>query len=286
MTEFYSDSTRHPMRYLPGPEQTRHMTSAELRTSFLVQDLFSPDAVVLHHIDLDRLVLGGVVPLETPLRLEPPDSMRANFFAERRELAVLNIGSAGRISVDGTRLAVGNRDILYIGRGSREITFESDDAASPARFYIVSYPAHATHPTVLVRKDDVEGSEIGELKHGNRRRIARYVHLDGACSAQLVIGVTELSEGSVWNTMPAHTHHRRTEVYLYFDLPDDAVVIHLLGEPTETRHLVVRNGEAVLSPGWSIHAGCGTTNYRFCWAMGGENQDYTDMQPVDLNSLL
>jgi 4-deoxy-L-threo-5-hexosulose-uronate ketol-isomerase len=171
--------------------------------------------------------------------------------------------------VDGTRHALAHRDVLYVGRGSRELIFASDDAAPHARFYLVSYPAHASHPTTLVRRHEASMSELGSQEQANRRRLYKYVHPDGAKSAQLVMGVTELLEGSVWNTMPAHTHTRRTEVYLYFDVAPDAVVFHFLGEPTSTRHLLVRDSQVALSPAWSVHSGCGTRNYTFCWAMGG-----------------
>lgn len=275
----------HPMHYLPGPAEARRMTTDELRAAFLVQELFQPGRITLRHIDLDRVVLGGAVPTDAPLTLEAPASLGASYFTERRELGVLNIGGAGRVTVDGTPYELGKKDVVYVGRGARDVVFESADAAAPARFYLISYPAHAAYPTTLVRAAEVQGAEIGSAEHANRRRVARYVHLEGARSGQLVMGVTTLADGSVWNTMPAHTHHRRTEVYLYFDLPADAVVIHLHGEPSETRHLVVRDGEVVLSPGWSLHSGCGTTAYSFCWAMGGENQDYADMQGVATTSL-
>jgi 4-deoxy-L-threo-5-hexosulose-uronate ketol-isomerase len=275
-------STTH---YLPTPEAARRMTADELRAAFLVQGLFIPDSVTLRHVHLDRVVLGGAVPTNRPLRLEAPDWLGAEFFAERRELAVLNVGGEGVIEVDGTHYALEKRDVLYIGRGQREILFSSAQSAAPARFYIVSYPAHADHPTKLVRHADVAGDEIGTAERANRRRIARYIHLEGVQSAQLVMGVTTLAPGSVWNTMPTHTHHRRTEIYLYFDLPPDAMVVHLMGTPADTRHLIVRDCEAVLSPGWSIHSGCGTASYSFCWAMGGENQVYTDMQPVDIGEI-
>jgi 4-deoxy-L-threo-5-hexosulose-uronate ketol-isomerase len=198
---------------------------------------------------------------------------------------VLNIGDAGTVTVDGTRHVLGPRDVLYVGRGSRDVSFASDDALVPARFYLVSYPAHASHPTTVVHEENAFHGEMGSHERANKRHIRRYIHRDGPASAQLVMGVTRLEPGSVWNTMPAHTHHRRTEIYLYFGLPTDSVVIHLMGEPSATRTLVVRDGEVALSPGWSIHAGCGTTNYAFCWAMGGENQDYADMQPVDMTTL-
>ena len=251
----------------------------------MVQNLFVPGQINLRRIDLDRVVVGGAVPTKTPLALEAPEELLAGFFCERRELGVLNIGAAGTVTVDGTTHAIGNKDLIYIGRGSRDVSFASSDASSPARFYLVSYPAHADYPTTRVSKNDVQAGEIGSMEQANRRRIARYIHKDGVRSAQLVMGMTSLSPGSVWNTMPAHTHDRRTEIYLYFDLPDNAIVLHLLGEPTETRHVVVRDGEVALSPGWSVHAGCGTSSYSFCWAMGGENQDYADMQPADMKTL-
>jgi 4-deoxy-L-threo-5-hexosulose-uronate ketol-isomerase len=273
------------MHYLPNPAHARRMTTGELREHFLVSGLFAPGRVALRHIDLDRVVLGGAVPTSAPLALEPPPSLGAAYFCERRELGVLNIGGPGAVTVDGTRHALRAKDVLYVGAGSRTVSFASDDAAAPARFYLVSYPSHAAHPAALVRSEDAEGGEAGSAASANRRRIARYVHAAGAPSAQLVMGVTTLATGSVWNTMPAHTHHRRTEVYLYFDLPADALVIHLMGEPAETRHLVVRDGEVVLSPGWSVHSGCGTASYSFCWAMGGENKDYADMQAVAMETL-
>jgi 4-deoxy-L-threo-5-hexosulose-uronate ketol-isomerase len=277
--------TETAMRYLPDATRTKTMTTAELRSHFLVQGIFVPGAIMLRHIDLDRVVLGGAVPTTAPLLLETPAELLAEFFCQRRELGVLNIGAAGTVTVDGVVHTLGHRDLVYVGRGSRDVVFASADALQPARFYLVSYPAHAVHPTMRVAASDVQAGEMGTTEQANRRRIARYVHADGIKSAQLVMGMTALEPGSVWNTMPAHTHARRTEIYLYFDLPVGSVVFHQLGEPDETRHLVVRDGEVALSPGWSIHAGCGTSNYAFCWAMGGENQDYADMQPVDMNTL-
>ena len=273
------------MHYLPDAERTKHLTTEELRAGFLVQGLFAPGAVTLRHIDLDRLVLGGAVPLASPLALDAPPSLRAEYFCERRELGVLNVGGRGTVVVDGTRYAMEYRDVLYVGRGSRDVQFESDDVARAARFYLVSYPAHATYPTAQAPHAAAEVTELGSAERANQRKIGKYIHAGGVKSAQLVMGVTELMPGNVWNTMPSHTHHRRTEIYLYFGLPDDAVVVHLMGAPDETRHLVVRNEEVALSPAWSIHSGCGTSSYTFCWAMGGENQDYTDMQPVDVGEL-
>jgi 4-deoxy-L-threo-5-hexosulose-uronate ketol-isomerase len=285
VTDLNHDTMRHQMRYLPGPVEARRMGTEDLRANFLLQDLFVPDQIVLHHVDLDRVVVGGAVPASKSLRLTSPDSLAADKFTLRRELAVLNIGGPGEVSVEHEKFSVGNKDVLYIGRGAGDVVFECSGSNEPPRFYIVSYPAHIAHPTTLVDHNDVQGAEIGDSEHANRRRVARYIHLDGAHSAQLVMGVTELSSGSVWNTMPAHTHHRRTEIYLYFGLPPGDAVVHLMGEPDHTRHLIVRDGEVVLSPGWSVHAGCGTSSYSFCWAMGGENQDYADMQPAPINSL-
>ena len=273
------------MRHLPDALRTRVLSSEELRAAFLVEGLFQPGRITLERIDLDRVVLGGAVPTDRPLTLDALEELRAEYFCERRELGVLNIGKPGTITVDGTAHTLGTRDALYVGRGSRSVTFASDDAGSPARFYLVSYPAHATLPTTRIAASDVQAGELGTSANANKRRIARYIHGGGVQSAQLVMGMTALEAGSVWNTMPAHTHDRRTEVYLYFDLPSDAVVLHLMGEPGETRHLVIRNEEVALSPGWSVHSGCGTSSYAFCWAMGGENQDYADMQAVDINTL-
>ena len=223
--------------------------------------------------------------MDQPLRLDAPEAVAAEYFTECREVGVLNFGASGSSTVDGTCHRLANRDVLYIGRGSREIIFDSDDAATPARYYLVSYPAHASHPTRRIGHDEAHGAELGRVAQANQRCLSKYIHLDALPSAQLVMGVTELKEGNVWNTMPPHTHQRRTEVYLYFDLPEDAMVFQFMGEPDETRGLVTRNGEVALSPSWSIHAGCGTSNYAFCWAMGGENQTFSDMQAVDMNTL-
>jgi 4-deoxy-L-threo-5-hexosulose-uronate ketol-isomerase len=261
------------------------MTTEEVRAHFLVTDLFQPGKVTLRAVDLDRVLLGGAVPTTSPLRLEATEALAAEYFTERREVGVLNTGGAGSVTVDGERFALAKRDMVYVGRGSREVVFESDDAAAPACFYLVSYPAHATHPTRRIGRDEAQSAELGSVEQANQRLLCRYIHVEGAASAQLVMGVTELKVGSVWNTMPAHTHQRRTEVYLYFDLPEDGVVIHLLGEPGGTRHLVVREGEVALSPSWSVHAGCGTGSYTFCWAMGGDNPDFGDMLGVGMGEL-
>ena len=273
------------MRYLPTPEQTMRLTPDELRTHFLVPGLFMPGEARFEMIDLDRVTLGGVVPLRQPIQLVAPEEFAAKSFTERRELGILNIGGTGSVQGDGTVHQLGKRDVLYVGRGEHEIILSSANAADPARFFLVSYPSHAEHPVVRVGAEDADASELGSQDRANRRRLARYIHQGGARSSQLVMGVTSLHEGSVWNTMPPHTHVRRTEIYLYFDLPADGVVFHLLGTPDATQHIVVRDGEVALSPSWSIHSGCGTTNYSFCWAMGGENQEFSDMQGFDMSLL-
>jgi 4-deoxy-L-threo-5-hexosulose-uronate ketol-isomerase len=273
------------MRYTPHPGQVKRMTTEELRSAFLIEDIFEPDQLVLHALDLDRVVLGGAMPVNAPIRLEPPPALAAEFFTERREVGVLNIGGAGRVRAADQCHELNRKDGLYIGRGVRDVQLESADSRTPARFYIISYPAHAEHATTRVTHAEAAPTDLGAQESANRRRLAKYFHPDGVKTAQLVMGVTELQSGSVWNTMPPHTHQRRTEVYLYFDIPEDAVVFHFLGEPSETRSIVVRDGQVALSPSWSIHAGCGTTNYSFCWAMGGENQAFADMQAVNLKQI-
>jgi 4-deoxy-L-threo-5-hexosulose-uronate ketol-isomerase len=273
------------MRYLPTAEEALRLGGEELRRRFVVSGLFVPGEARFEVVDLDRVVVGGVVPGDRAIDLAAPDLLGASSFTERRELGMLNIGAAGRVTVDGASYTLARKDLLYVGRGLHDVSFASESAADPARFYLVSYLAHTEHPTVVVRAREAESAELGSAVEANRRRLSRYVHTNGARSAQLVMGVTALHEGNVWNTMPPHTHVRRSELYLYFDLPANGAVIHLMGRPDATQHLVVRDSEVVLSPSWSIHAGCGTSSYSFCWAMGGENQDFADMQRVDLAAL-
>src|SRR5436190_6260745 len=273
------------MRYLPTPEQTARLTPEELRAHFLVSGLFVPGEARFEMVDLDRVTLGGAVPLGDPIELVAPEAFAAQSFTERREVGILNIGGTGTIAVDGVTHITKKLDMVYVGCGAHRVTLSSEDATSSARFFLVSYPSHAEHPTAHIAARDADTSELGAQEKANRRRLARYIHQRGVQSSQLVTGVTALHEGSVWNTMPPHTHVRRTEIYLYFDLPTDAVVFHLMGAPDSTRPLVVRDGEVALSPSWSIHSGCGTTNYTFCWAMGGENQEFADMQGIDMSTL-
>jgi 4-deoxy-L-threo-5-hexosulose-uronate ketol-isomerase len=261
------------------------MTTRELRTAFLVERLFTPGEINLVYWETDRTVLGSATPLESPLGLEADRELAAEFFCERRELGVINIGGAGTVTVDGTRYALGALGCLYVGRGSRDVIFASDDSTQPAKFYLVSYPAHAEHPTKPALPADANQIQLGAPETANQRTIFQYIHEGGIRSCQLVMGFTQLAPGSVWNTMPPHTHARRSEVYLYFDLPTDAAAFHFMGPGDETRHVVVRNGQAVLSPIWSIHAGCGTRNYSFIWAMGGENQRFADMDGIAVADL-
>ena len=261
------------------------MNTAELRETFLLSELCAPGAIHLTYIDLDRAVVGFAAPLTEPIALPTYPELRAGFFTERRELGVLNIGGPGTVAVEGAAWELDNLDVLYIGRGNREIRLASNDAAAPAVFYLLSYPAHAVHPVARVRKADATPTELGSVETCNKRTITKYIHLEGARSCQLVMGVTHLAAGSNWNTMPPHTHMRRSEIYMYFNLPPEARVVHLMGPPDETRHLLVADKGVAISPGWSIHAGVGTRAYSFCWGMGGENQDYADMDPAPVEAL-
>jgi 4-deoxy-L-threo-5-hexosulose-uronate ketol-isomerase len=275
------------VRYTTNPKGVKGLSTKELQALYLIETLFAPATIPMVYSDIDRSITGSAVPLDGPLKLvSSKKEMAAEYFAERREIGVINIGGPGSIAIDGKAYEMPNRDALYIGRGAKEIIFSSAETASPAKFYFVSYPAHKEYPTTHVTKSDAEAQHLGGLESANDRTIYRYIHARGARSCQLVMGLTELAKGSVWNTMPPHTHQRRSEVYMYFDLDPDSFVIHLMGQPDETRHLIVRNEQAVLSPVWSIHAGGGTKNYSFIWAMGGENQVFEDMDGVGMKELL
>jgi 4-deoxy-L-threo-5-hexosulose-uronate ketol-isomerase len=280
-----SDSMHVRLPYAPDPAGFARMSTSEIRRCFLLQQLFEPGQVRLYQSDLDRAVVGGAVPSAGPLALETPDDLASGIFARRREIGVVNVGDPGLVRVDGKAHQLEYRDALYIGRGGENIEFESGGGSNPPCFYFVSYPAHASYPTVLVRRDEAEAAELGGHATANRRTIRKYLRPGVVETCQLTLGITELEEGSVWNTMPGHRHPRRSEIYLYFELPKDAVVLHCLGEPQETRHVVVRNREAVLAPGWSIHTGAGTCRYSFVWAMGGENREFSDMDHVSMEAL-
>jgi 4-deoxy-L-threo-5-hexosulose-uronate ketol-isomerase len=273
-------------RLVADPIRYQRMTTAELRESFLVEDLFQPGAAELIYTDADRAVIGSIAPTDKKLALTASrEQLASDHFAERREIGIINIGSAGNITVDGKLYAMENCDGLYIGRGARQIEFESRSASDPAKFFLISYPAHAMHHTAHAKKSAAEAVSLGSAQEANQRTIYKYIHPKGIPSCQLVMGFTQLKEGSIWNTMPPHTHSRRTEIYLYFDLDPAARVFHMMGTPQETRHLVVKGEQAVISPSWSIHAGAGTRNYSFIWAMGGENQAFDDMDSVRITDL-
>jgi 4-deoxy-L-threo-5-hexosulose-uronate ketol-isomerase len=276
------------MRLLQLADAVRYpaMTTAELRETFLLTDLFQPDRIELAYVDLDRTVIGSAVPVESPLVLPTDDALKARYFTERRELGILNIGGPGTVAVAGEGFDLDNLDALYVGRGNESVSFASRDASRPAEFYLLSYPAHSSYPTELIKSEGLSRVQLGAPATANQREITKLIHLAGARSCQLVMGFTQLASGSVWNTMPPHTHMRRSEVYLYFNIPAGHRVIHLMGPAHETRSLVVGNKQVAVSPGWSIHAGVGTASYTFCWGMGGENQDYDDMDKLAIADLL
>jgi 4-deoxy-L-threo-5-hexosulose-uronate ketol-isomerase len=266
------------MRQIQVADAVRYprMTQQELRDAFLVDGLFHAGRIDLVYVDLDRTVVGSAVPLGEPLRLETDPDLRAEYFLERRELGVMNIGGPGTVYVDGEELRLAPRDAVYVGRGAHDVLFASVDAACPAEFYLLSYPAHAVFPTIRIAHEETEQVTLGSAETSNRRIVRWLIHLGGTRSSQLVMGVTELAPGSVWNTMPPHTHVRRSEIYFYFDLPESERVLHLMGPANQTRHIIVANKQAIIAPGWSIHAGVGTSNYAFCLGMGGENQVHSD----------
>jgi 4-deoxy-L-threo-5-hexosulose-uronate ketol-isomerase len=271
-------------RYSPNHVGYQALGTKELRETFLVETLFTPGKLELIYSDADRAVIGSAVPGASPLQLIADTDLRAAYFCERRELGVLNIGGLGAVEVDGERFELAKLDVLYVGRGSQTISFSSQDHAAPASFYLLSYPAHTAYPTTLIPQADANHVHLGTLADANRRTIHQYIHMGGVKSCQLVMGYTQLHEGAVWNTMPPHTHARRTEVYFYFDL-GKARVMHFMGAPEETRHLAISDRQAVISPSWSIHCACGTGSYAFCWGMGGENQEFTDMDAVPVERL-
>jgi 4-deoxy-L-threo-5-hexosulose-uronate ketol-isomerase len=275
------------VRFSTDPKGFRAMTTAELRKSFLIDHLFVPDEIPMVYSDIDRSITGSAVPVKGALKLlGTKKEMAAEYFAERREIGVINTGSDGSVRIDGKEYAMAFKDALYIGRGVKEIEFQSKRADARAMFYFVSYPAHKEFPTTHAKFSDAEPARLGSQKDANKRTIYKYIHPNGIKSCQLVMGLTELEEGSIWNTMPPHTHQRRSEVYMYFNIDPGSMIVHLMGQPDETRHLIVRNRQAVLNPSWSIHAGAGTQNYTFIWAMGGENQVFDDMDGVKVNDIV
>ncbi|HCT91057.1 MAG TPA: 5-dehydro-4-deoxy-D-glucuronate isomerase [Lachnospiraceae bacterium] len=285
------------VRTAASPRDVKHYTTERLREEFLISSVFKEDEITMVYSHIDRIITGGAMPVKERLALTAGDELRAEYFLQRREMGVINIGGAGIIKVDGREYCVAPNDGMYLGMGTKEISFASRDSIDPAKFYFNSAPAHRPCPTVLIKREG-EAEEgvviikeenkvrLGSLEESNHRTICKYILPGQVESCQLEMGMTSLEPGSVWNTMPCHTHDRRMEVYLYFGIPEDAFVMHYMGEPTQTRHLVVRNEQAVISPSWSIHAGSGSRNYTFIWGMVGENQDFDDMDFIENQDLL
>jgi len=272
------------IRHSVHPEDAKKYTTDELRNRFFIQDLFVPNEVKMVYSHVDRMITGGVCPIR-PVLLEAGIGLGVDYFLERREMGIINIGNAGTVTIDGVKYDLNNTDGLYIGMGAKDISFSSADASKPAKFYFNSAPAHKTYPTVKIEKSKIIPNHLGSIDQSNDRNIYKYIHPQGVKSCQVVMGMTVLKPGNMWNSMPCHTHDRRMEVYLYFNLPENAVVFHLMGEPTETRHVVMRNEQAIISPSWSIHSGVGTHCYTFIWGMAGENQTFDDMDHVAMETL-
>ncbi|MCL6515500.1 5-dehydro-4-deoxy-D-glucuronate isomerase [Alicyclobacillus sp.] len=272
---------RHPIH----PRDAVTFSTERMRQEFLVQGLFQPGAVKWVYTHHDRMLIGGAVPVNEPVTVSRLAELHTEYLLERRELGIVNIGGPGTVTVDGEAYELARRECLYVGLGKRELVFASVDPEQPARFYLVSAPAHRAHPTRKTGPEDAEFEKLGSDDQSNRRTLYRFIHQNGIQSCQLMLGMTELAPNNLWNTMPAHLHDRRSEIYLYFDLDPTARVFHFFGEPGETRHLVVANEEAVISPSWSIHSGVGTRSYTFIWAMAGENYTFKDMDPVAMDDL-
>jgi 4-deoxy-L-threo-5-hexosulose-uronate ketol-isomerase len=267
------------------PDHLKGLDAEAIRSHFLVERLFEEDRLNMVYTHIDRVIVGGVCPARETLPLKVTKTLGVDYFLQRREMGVINVGSQGTVFVDGAEYVLEKKDCLYMGMGCREIAFRSSDKSKPAKFYFNSTPAHCAYPLVTVSKSNAQQVHLGSPEKSNVRTINQFIHPNVLKSCQLVMGMTELAPNSVWNTMPSHTHDRRMEVYFYFDLPGDSVVFHLIGEPKETRHVVVRNEQAVITPSWSIHSGVGTSNYTFIWGMAGENQTFTDMDDVPMSSL-
>lgn len=284
------------VRTAASPKDVKYYDTERLREEFLIPEIFKADEITMVYSHVDRIITGGAMPVKGEIKLDAADELRAEYFLERREMGVINIGGDGIISVDGRRINVAHREAMYIGMGTKEISFASVDGKNPAKFYINSTPAHKTYPTVVIRQEgtpeegvvivkDENKVHLGSVAESNVRTICKYILPGQVESCQLVMGMTHLEPGSVWNSMPCHTHDRRMEVYLYFEVPEDGFVMHYMGEPSQTRHIVMRNEQAVISPSWSIHCGCGSSNYTFIWGMAGENQVFGDMDPVTSDDL-
>jgi 4-deoxy-L-threo-5-hexosulose-uronate ketol-isomerase len=272
------------IRYATHPEDFRTYTTEKMRREFLIPAVMVAGEITLVYSHVDRIIAGGIVPVKS-LSLQAGREMGVSFFLERRELGIMNVGPQGVVTLDGEEYILNNTDGLYVGLGVKEIVFSSTDPKNPARFYLNSTPAHKAYPPVKILRKEIQPTDLGSQAQANQRKIFKYIHPLGVKSCQLVMGMTALETGSMWNTMPTHTHERRMEVYFYFNMPADAAVFHMMGQPGETRHIVLRQEQAVISPSWSIHSGVGTVNYSFIWGMAGENQTFDDMDHVPMSEL-
>ena len=273
------------VRFQNSPKETSQMNTQELRDNFLVQGLMKEDTIQLVYSHFDRLIIGGVVPVSNDIPLPNEDELKAKYFLERRELGVINIGGKSTVTADGVAYEIEKLECVYLGKGTKEVTFKSTDRSNPANFYLLSLPAHQTYPNKKMTKAEASPVHLGDISTSNKRTIYKYIHNDGIQSCQLVMGLTTLEAGSVWNSVPPHTHTRRMEAYFYFDLDPAHRVMHFMGEPQETRHLVIANNEAAISAPWSMHFGVGTACYGFIWGMAGENKEFTDMDPAPVATL-
>jgi 4-deoxy-L-threo-5-hexosulose-uronate ketol-isomerase len=278
-------NTNFESRFAVSPKEAKQMNTEELRTNFLIDNIFSADEVKLVLSHFDRFITAGAMPVSQKIALPNPENLKAAYFLERREIGIINVGGKGVVTADGVTFEIDYKEALYIGKGTKEVFFESLDANKPAKFYLNSAPAHHTFSTKKVTKSDAEIVVLGSLETANHRTINKMLVNSVVETCQVQMGMTELKTGSVWNTMPAHTHDRRMEVYFYFEIPENQSVCHFMGEPQETRHIWMQNNQAVISPNWSIHSGAGTSNYTFIWGMGGENLDYGDMDHCAINDL-
>ncbi|MDB5210725.1 MAG: 5-dehydro-4-deoxy-D-glucuronate isomerase [Sediminibacterium sp.] len=273
------------IRFQNSPKEVKGMCTEELRSNFLVQQLMVDDQIKLVYSHYDRVIVGGVKPVTQKVDLPNEAELRADYFLHRRELGIINTGGAGIVEADGVSYELNKLDCLYLGKGTQSVSFSSKSKDDAAHFFLLSTTAHHTYPNARMTKEEASPVHLGETATANLRTIYKYIHADGIQSCQLVMGVTALKDGSVWNSVPPHTHTRRMEVYFYFDLPEQHRIFHLMGEPQETRHVVIANNEAVISPPWSVHCGPGSTNYTFIWAMAGENYTFTDMDPVAIGEM-
>ncbi|MEP6805100.1 MAG: 5-dehydro-4-deoxy-D-glucuronate isomerase [Flavobacterium sp.] len=277
--------TKYSSRYASSPEAVKKYDTQELRTEFLIDDLMQEDEIVLTYSHYDRYIAGSAVPVKGDLKLESIDPLKASYFLERREIGIINVGGSGSVLVEGKSYELGFKDALYIGSGNKEVIFKSNDSNNPAKYYINSAPAHTTYPTVKVSLSEANKLELGTVETANHRTVNQMIIGSVVTTCQLQMGMTELKTGSVWNTMPAHVHDRRMEVYFYLDIQENQAVCHFMGQPQETRHIWMNNHQAVISPPWSIHSGSGTSNYTFIWGMAGENLDYGDMDVCKITEL-